>query len=422
MNIKKKLISFFYDSKKINREGIFKTNNTARSGGDSSFCNLIIFLSKSFEINVYCTKIPKDNIYKNIFFKKVNSITEAENKIKQDEFLIFNFSNDPKLLKLLLNNSNKSKKYIVWMHNTPPFKWLCKIEKSKSLFKLIAVSDSQRLSLAHTKIYNKIISIPHFVEINKKLKKNINNSKQIIFIGALVPSKGFHLLAQIWPNIHSKYPDWKLKVIGGTDLYHKLNKIKDAHIYKYENFFLSYIGGSYHNAKKFKVTFTGSISKKKVLSEILEAEFIIVNPNYKNSYETFCISAAEGLLYGKAILGGNFGSLPEVIKHCVGGLLHNNNIQFKENLLKLIQNKKLRKQLGQNGKKYYLSNFNNNDLKKRWFYLLSNKKITKHNSLNVYYYNFLQFFIRSTARYFLSNTNIFLLKKCIIYLKNILKN
>ena len=128
------------------------------------------------------------------------------------------------------------------------------------------------------------------------------------------------------------------------------------------------------------------------------------------------------MLYGKAILGGNFGSLPEVIKHCVGGLLHNNNIQFKENLLKLIQNKKLRKQLGQNGKKYYLSNFNNNDLKKRWFYLLSNKKITKHNSLNVYYYNFLQFFIRSTARYFLSNTNIFLLKKCIIYLKNILKN
>ena len=177
----KNIINFFYDSKKLNRDWYLDFNKSAKSGTDYSLCWLIIYLSNFFKINLYCTKIPKDNIYKNIFFKNVSSILEAEKKIKSNEFLIFNYSNDPQYQKLLLDKKNNSKKYIIWMHNTPSYEWLSKIENSKSIFRLIAVSDSQRLNLSHTKVFKKIVTIPHFVEAKLKFKKkfkkkNFSNS------------------------------------------------------------------------------------------------------------------------------------------------------------------------------------------------------------------------------------------------------
>ena len=301
MQKNKNIINFFYDSKKLNRDWYLGSKKSAKSGTAHSLSCLIIYLSKFFKINLYCTKIPKDNIHKNIFFKNVSSILEVEKKIKSNEFLIFNFSNDLQYQKLLLDKKNKSKKYIIWMHNAPSYEWLSKMENCKSIFRLIAVSDSLRLELSHTKVFKKIVTIPYFIEAKLKFKKNFKKKNQILFIGALVSSKGFHILAEIWPSIFIKYPDWKLKVLGSTNLYFNLSKKINSNIYKYEKNFLSYIGGSYQKAKKYGINFEGPVPKEKVLLEILKSEFVIVNPNYKNSFETFCVSAAEGLLLGKPI-------------------------------------------------------------------------------------------------------------------------
>ena len=102
----KNIINFFYDSKKLNRDWYLDFNKSAKSGTELSLSCLIIYLSNFFKINLYCTKIPKDNIYKNIFFKKVSSILEVEKKIKSNEFLIFNFSADLPYQKLLLDIDN----------------------------------------------------------------------------------------------------------------------------------------------------------------------------------------------------------------------------------------------------------------------------------------------------------------------------
>ena len=153
--------------------------------------------------------------------------------------------------------------------------------------------------------------------------------------------------------------------------------------------------------------------KNKLLLEILKSELVIVNPNYKNSFETFCISAAEGLLLGKPILGGNKGSLPEVVKHNVGGLLHNNKDEFKKNLLSMIENKNLRYELGKKGKKNYISYFNNDAIKKKWKNLLINKKIKNYYRLDVYKNQIFQFVLRSVIRYFPN--------KIVLFIKKLLK-
>ena len=406
-------INFFYDSKKLNRDWYFDPYKSAKSGTEFSMSILPIYLSNFFNINFYCTKIPNDNIYKNISFKKVNSILAVEKKIKSNEFLILNFDKDISYQKLLLKKKNKSKKYIIWMHNTPSYEWLSKFGSNEGIYRLIAVSDSQRLKLSHTKVFKKIIAMPHTVEVTHKFKKDYKIKNQVLYIGALVPSKGFHLLSKIWPSIFIKYPDWILKVLGGANLYFDLDKKKDADIYKYENNFLSYVGGSYQKAKKYGIIFEGSIPKKKLLLEILKSELIVVNPNVKDSFETFCISAAEGLVLGKPILGGNRGSLPEVIKHNVGGLLHNNNTEFKKNLSSMIENKNLRYQLGKRGQKNYLFNFNNKKIIKRWKDLLNKKNIKNYYNFSIYRLQFFEFLLRSLFRYFIPNKLVPLVTKFI---------
>ena len=416
-SISKITINFFYDSKILNRDWYLDPNKSSKSGTELSLSNLVINLSIYFKINLYCTKIPNDNIYRNIFFKKVNSILDVEKIVESDELLIFNFTNNLPYQKLLSNKKNKLKKYIIWMHNTPSYEWLSKFGINKNIFKLISVSDSQRLKLSHTKVFKKIIAIPHAVEIKSKFKKSYKKKNQALYVGALVPSKGFHMLAEIWPSIFARHPNWKLKVLGSTNLYFNLDKNKNADIYKYETDFLSYIGGSYLKAKNHGVNFEGSIPKQELLLEILKSEFVIVNPNIKGSFETFCISAAEGLILGKPILAGNRGSLPEVIKHNVGGLLHNNNFEFKKNLLSMIENKHLRYQLGKRGQKNYLFNFNNKKIINKWKDLLNEKNIKNYYNFSIYRIQFFEFLLRSLFRYFIPKK----LVPLVIKFKNIYK-
>ena len=132
-----------------------------------------------------------------------------------------------------------------------------------------------------------------------------------------------------------------------------------------------------------------------------------------NDFETFCISAAEGLVLGKPILGGNRGSLPEVIKHNVGGLLHNNDTEFKKNLSSMIENKNLRYQLGKRGQKNYLFNFNNKKIIKRWKDLLNEKNIKNYYNFSIYRLQFFEFLLRSLFRYFIPNKLVPLVTKFI---------
>jgi glycosyltransferase involved in cell wall biosynthesis len=48
------------------------------------------------------------------------------------------------------------------------------------------------------------------------------NKEQIVtYVGALIPTKGFHKLAKVWKNILKKVPTAKLQVIGDGKLYNK---------------------------------------------------------------------------------------------------------------------------------------------------------------------------------------------------------
>ena len=413
-----KKINFYYDSKQLNRNWFLNLDKSPKSGTEYAISNLAIYLSNFYKVNFFCTKLPSDIIHKNIKFKKLKAFTNIDTHIEQGEYLISNYSQEKLYLKEISSKKKKNIKHIVWLHNTPPFELLIKLEDNVNIYKLITVSDTQRINLSYVKIFKKIITIPHIIDFKFDIKKKYKVEKQILFIGSLTKSKGFHMLAKLWPSIYSKFPNWKLKVLGSTNLYSNFNMKQNPEISKYESNFLKDIGGSYVKAKKNGVIFKGSVSRKKVFFEILKSKIIVVNPNIHGSFETFCISASQGLLLGKPILGSIKGSLPEVINE--GGLLHSSEAELKNNLVKLISDKNLRLSLGRYGKKNYKKNFKIHTIQKKWIDLLSNKKINNYYQKKIYLNNISEFFIKSLIRIFFSNNLILFLKKTLKKLMTVL--
>lgn len=409
-----KQINFFYDSIKLNRKWYLNIDSTPKSGTEYAISRLAIELSKYFLVNFFCTKLPFDKYYKNIKFKKISSFENICNYIDNDSYLISNYTRENIYSNVILSKNIKKIRHIIWLHNTPDFETFIKLGNSPNVFKFITVSDTQRINLSHLKFFNKIITIPHFVSFKFKKKKIYKIQKQILFIGSLTKSKGFHLLTEVWPAIHKKHPEWKLKVLGSVHLYSNLLK-KDPIIKNYEASFLKNIGGSYTKAKNIGIIFEGLVNRKKIFSEILKSQFIIVNPNINGSFETFCISAAQGLILGRPILGGNKGSLPEIVNG--GGLLHSSKIKFINNILNLINNRKLSLKLGKIGKKNFNKNFTEKKIINKWILLLSNKEIKNYFQLKIYYIKYMEFLLRSIIRFFFSYN----LTRIIIKIKSFFK-
>lgn len=412
--MKKKIINFFYDSKKLNRPWSFDLDKNFQSGTDFSIINLAIILSGHYTIRFYCTELPQTSKFLEIKFIKVKNFYDVNKKIEFNEFLIFCYSNEPQYLKVILEKSKRNKRFIVWLHNTPSFEWFHRTHLSENIYRYITVSDSQRLELAHTKQFDKIVTVPNIIKYQFKNKKKISNRKEVLFIGSITPSKGFLILAKIWHSLIIDYPKWKLKVAGDINLYsEKFKKQIDYIIYK--NKCLSYLGGSVKKAKKYNVFFKGNLNNKKLKKEILNSKFIIVNPNFKNSFETFCNAAGESLMLGRPVIGASRGSLPEIIGKNYGGLLHNNENELRKNLIKLFDNQTLIKKLGIQGHKNFSKNYAFNLIKLRWILLLNESEMNNFYNKKISIFHSADYFFKSIFRIFYSYNFIKLIK----FLKNI---
>lgn len=77
----------------------------------------------------------------------------------------------------------------------------------------------------------KCVSIPNFLDINEFPKKEFEKEKTVIAVGRLHQVKGFERMLRIWGEVSVKYPEWKLKILGGGEEEGKLKElIKTLHI------------------------------------------------------------------------------------------------------------------------------------------------------------------------------------------------
>lgn len=151
--------------------------------------------------------------------------------------------------------------------------------------------------LEHGYNENKIIVIPHFIEMNNFSVQSIIGD-YILSFGRLEESKGFEDLILAIAQLGQNAP--KVKIVGSgpekITLNHLINKLKLTE----------------------KIELIDKKNKSELAPLIAQAKFICIPTRV---HETFGLVALESLVYGKTIIASRAGALPELIHEEKNGLL-----------------------------------------------------------------------------------------------------
>lgn len=192
---------------------------------------------------------------------------------------------------------NAKMKLIAWAHC--PFK--SKILYFNSISRVVCVGNEQRDEHKNALNSHKLTVIFNALNLDVNttyLTPFANRKAEVTFMGALMPFKGFHVLAKAWKDIVSLVPDAHLNVIGSGRLYDRNAPLGkwDIASPEYEELFMPYLLDDNGQILP-SVTFWGVLDdeKNKILGE---TKVGVPNPLGR---ETFCISAVEMQMYGALV-------------------------------------------------------------------------------------------------------------------------
>jgi glycosyltransferase involved in cell wall biosynthesis len=116
---------------------------------------------------------------------------------------------------------------ILWANNIMRISFLKSLTKLSNVIRIINVSKEQCDLYRDMNVYKKCTYIFNAFPVKEVLgvrNKSLPTSQRehnVVYVGTLVSSKGFHLLAQAWPKVLNSVPDAQLYIIGSGRLYNK---------------------------------------------------------------------------------------------------------------------------------------------------------------------------------------------------------
>ncbi len=151
--------------------------------------------------------------------------------------------------------------------------------------------------------------------------------KTIVSVGRLVPWKGFDALIDLMQEL----PEWHLCIVGEGEMHEELVK----------------------RAKRLgvlnRVSFFGKRSREEIYAIFQEAEVFVLN----TAFESFSFLAVEAMDAGIPLVAGRAGSIPELVREGVDGLLvePNNVLEIKHAIEKIAADTGMRESLITNARK-----------------------------------------------------------------------
>lgn len=234
-----------------------------------------------------------------------------------------------------------------------------------------------------TRIFN-----PFNVENFVPKKDIIKQGNVVVFLGSIIPAKGFHCLARVWPYILKEMPQAKLIVIGRGDLYHrniKLGKWGVAEESYEANFIRPFLSDGNGDVIE-SVHFAGLLGEEKI--DILRnADVGVINPL---GFSEICpASALEIQACGTPVVSiAKYGLLDTVI-HGKTGLLGKSDKDLVRHILYLLKNPAYAKKLGENGIDFVQKKFDHRLIAKQWYELfidVYNNKAPQSKPIEQHYF------------------------------------
>lgn len=362
-------IAFFLDNEK--HRGIDYSRpmegNPGIGGTQYMIWTVSYYLSQFYDdLNIYLMAPITENLPENMNCIKAMDEIEALNECKKLNIDIFVFrgpKNNKKLFDYIDRHEIKS---IMWTHNFEDYKSIEMANNCKYLTRNVCVGTEQYDRLRDHSIFKKskvIFNALDFTLYDGFEKSNKNHD--ICYVGNMAKGKGFHCLAKIWPEIVKRVPDARLNIIGGANLYDvdaTLGKYKIAQP-DYEKKFMKYLIDK--NGEIFdNVNFMGVMGGKEKLELMSNAKVGIANPSGEG--ETFCIVAVEFQALGVPVVSIEKNGLINTVKNKETGLLFHNEKEFIENVVELLLDDQMNKEMSKNGSEYVRNTFALKDICSKW--------------------------------------------------------
>jgi glycosyltransferase involved in cell wall biosynthesis len=246
---------------------------------------------KNLEVYLYANIL--DGLYSDTVNYEAKDLKDAIALASSHSIDIFVFRSitDAKVYELIDKNRLNS---VAWGHNFADSYQLELMVKCNYLKKYVCVGKEQMAMLRDHKIFDKATYIYNFLDFDvyKSIKRDTKKDNIVCYIGSIIPQKGFHILAEIWPDIVKNVPDAKLYVIGSGKLYDRGSQLGKYNVASssYEKQFINYLTNKDEYIED-NVKFFGVLSGTEKLDIMSKAKVGVVNPSART--ETFGIGAVE---------------------------------------------------------------------------------------------------------------------------------
>lgn len=279
-------------------------------------------------------------------------------------------------------------KTIAWAHVYLEYQEIKSIRSCDNVKRVVFVGKEEYDAYIDDDIIYKSTYIYNMLPTDISIKKRKVNKPVVTYIGSLVPQKGFHKLAAIWPDVIKQVPEAELNIIGTGKVYNRNANLGKYGIAEeqYEKVFMNYLTD---NTGKIlpSVHFLGIVGSEK--NDILyDTKVGVVNPTALT--ETFCMSAIEMEIAYVPVISKRKWGLLDTVKNKYTGYLFSTKSQFIKKLVKLLVDDELNAKFGENAHYFVKNNFGVDVIIPQWIELLNdikNDSTAVYHKVNGNYFN-----------------------------------
>jgi len=373
-------ISIFFDSRHLGHWewSDFTAGNLPLSGTDGQNLALAQELAKLGN-KIHFLSTQPTTFVSDLVHLKTEDLVEAVHvsaELKSD-VLIFNNRANLETQAGIRECARFGQRCVLWDQNGPAIT-MANVMLEGCVKRLICVSASHADNVRDHPVFSKTEFIYNSLSptslVTPEQLTIPRNPRAVCFLGSLTPSKGFHHLARVWPRVRRAFPDAELTVIGNARLYERHQRLGQLGVADegYEiHGIIPYLGKTQAEAARVGVKFFGLASPREIKAILLRSSVGVVNPNYRDSTETFCVSAAEIQAAGVAVVGGNAGGLRETVVQGRTGMLVRSEPELEKALIRLLDDPLKAIAMGKEGAAWARTAFDRSHIALQWQNALS---------------------------------------------------
>lgn len=241
-----------------------------------------------------------------------------------------------------------------WAHNTLSWKRQLIAARTKSIQRIICVSEKQYENMQDTPCREKCTFINNVIpaEFYNHATVSSHDKPAAVYVGSVMPQKGVHNLLEIWRFVEKSEPTAQLYVFGGANVWNPsaaLGSNGAADIY-YDRVIQHRLDKLIHPEN---IHFMGAKGWKDIDKMISGVRVGIVNPSHYMRDETFCMSAIEMEAHEIPIVSRQRGDgLNTTICHGQTGYLEEKDETISQRIIELLHNKNQSIEMGKAARSY----------------------------------------------------------------------